>query len=283
MKVDLHIHSNASDGTDTPLEIMKKARQRAIGIFAITDHDTVVGLSELNEIPEGIKCIRGIELSSKTTVAPCHILGYGFDLESNSLKRAIEELANKRNKKTDIRIERLKANNGIKLTDEELNWIYSHSSPGRPHIAQILVNRGVVSSIREAFDKFIDDNHSPVAPDISRIEAKTAIEAITEAGGVACWAHPLGGEGEPRISYTTFKEQLANLTKIGIQGIECYYSQYSLQEINFLLGYAKENKLLVSGGSDYHGMRKNINLGELNSEGYIIHSDKLTVLEALHL
>ena len=284
--VDLHMHSSASDGSDSPAELAGKVNGAGIRIFALTDHDTLEGARELTaffrkDASEDLKFIPGIELSSMTDRGLWHILGYCCDPDDRLLGHAIREVAERRSRKTQIRIENLQKNDGIVLTQEEKDWIFSHQSPGRPHIGQVLVKRGLVSSVYEAFATYLNSAHSPVPARTSRIEAALAIDGIHSAGGIVSLAHPLGGEGEPHLPPDQFETHLDELVSLGIDSLECYYSRYTQQEVDYLLECARSRHLLVSGGSDYHGTNKNIPLGRLNAGDIPVRPEQLTILKKI--
>ena len=175
-------------------------------------------------------------------------------------------------------IEYWKNERGIELTKEESDWIYAVKSPGRPHFGQIIMNRGLATDLRTAIKEYV----SPCKVGNDRIDATAAIHAICRAGGIAVWAHPLGGEGEKRLTHEEFHLQLSELVKAGIQGLECYYSRYSQEDIEFLLEEARKHNLFISAGSDYHGSNKpNLHIGKLNVDDQIVNLGELTILNKL--
>lgn len=280
--IDLHMHSTASDGTDDPKTLMEKVRRSGIRIFSLTDHDSDAGAELLRTADTGeLTFLPGIELSSHTGELLFHILGYGYARGNADLERAIGHVASLRRKKTEYRIDLLRKNRGIDLTKEETDWIFSQESPGRPHIADVLIRRGLASSTTDAFHRYLSSELLPVPPELSRIEASEAVRSIRSAGGVPCWAHPLGGEGEPHLSSSEFETRLETLLPLGIRALECYYSRYTEEEIRFLCDAAEKHGLLISGGSDYHGKKKNIPLGMLNCDGTPVPPEKLTILSEL--
>ena len=270
-KVDLHIHTTASDGADSPRVLAEKVAAAGLELFSVTDHDTVAGALEMEKIvPEGVRYIRGVEFSCVSPAGKCHILGYGFDPEHPAFRGALEEGRRLRLEKLDRRLEQLKRDHGIELTEAERTWLMSLGSPGKPHLGQIIRNRGLAPDLDGAIRGFIRD-----VPGRDRIEAKMAIEAITAAGGFPVWAHPLGGEGEKRLTEEKFEALLETLLGYGLRGMECRYSRYGRKESNFLLDHAARLGLTPTGGSDYHGSNKNgIELGQLGDE-WTVDSDAL--------
>ena len=263
MRYDLHIHTAASDGSDSPAELAQKVREAGLELFSVTDHDTVDGALAMEAlIPEGVGFLRGVEFSCISPGGKCHILGYGFDPTHPRFLAALDEGTRLRREKLERRIVHLREKLGIVLTEEELRWLRSLKSPGKPHLAGLLVERGLAPDRSSAIRRFLSG-----VPGRDRIESKTAIDAIRAAGGIAVWAHPLGGEGEKRLAEAEFAALLAVLTADGIQGLECHYSRYSPAESELLLGYARACRLIVTGGSDYHGVnKKGIALGQLGTE-----------------
>lgn len=276
MRADLHIHTTASDGTDTADEILAKAAAAGLGAVAITDHDTIDGAMSVTAEPEGLRCIRGVEFSC--LFPKCHILGYGFDAGDPVFQGALEAGRRLRQEKNTRRVAFLAERFGIVLTDEELAWLLGQKSPGKPHFGRILVDRGLAPDLSAAIREFI--NPCKGGPD--RISAETAVRGILHAGGIPVWAHPLGGEGERRLTRAEFDERLKVLMEYGIRGLECCYSRYGEADIDFLVRRAGDHGLLISGGSDYHGGNKTgIALGQLRADGKDTDAKRLTVLRHL--
>ena len=258
---DLHIHTTASDGSDSPAELAR--RLGGLKLFSVTDHDTIDGALAMEPlVPAGIGYIRGVEFSCVFPGGKCHILGYGYDPANPVFRSALQEGAQLRQEKLRRRLAHLQERFGIAFTEEELHWLHSLSSPGKPHLGRLLLNRGLAPDLNSAIRTYLSG-----VPGRDRIEAKTAIEAIRAAGGIAVWAHPLGGEGEKRLTRAEVEARLEILTGLGIQGLECRYSRYSNADEALLLGFARSHGLLVTGGSDYHGSnKKGIELGQLGAE-----------------
>lgn len=262
--MDLHIHTTASDGTDSPGELLRKLRAAGIRVFSVTDHDTVAGALEMESlVPEGMRFIRGIEFSCVSDAGKCHILGYGYDPEHPAFLAALEEGRQLRLEKLERRILHLRERFGVELTAEETAWLRSLPSPGKPHLGQLLVNRGLAPELGTAIRTYLGG-----VPGRDRIDAGTAARAILAAGGTPVWAHPLGGEGEKRLTPDRFEAQLRTLLDHGIRALECWYSRYTMAEVRFLTAKAEEHGLAVTCGSDYHGDAKpDIRLGMCNCEG----------------
>ena len=258
--IDLHIHTTASDGSDSPAELARKVA--GLRIFSVTDHDTIDGALQMERlVPPGTVYIRGVEFSCVSPAGKCHILGYGYDPRHPALLAALEEGRTLRLEKLQRRLEALRAHFGIILTDDELSRLYSLNSPGKPHLGKILLDRGLAETLDGAIQTYLKIR----VPGRDRIDAGGTIAAIEKAGGRSVWAHPLGGEGEKRLTPEKFEDQLQTLLAAGLKGMECHYSRYSREEIQFLRDRAAAHGLTVTGGSDYHGINKrDLELGMLS-------------------
>lgn len=277
-KADLHIHSNFSDGSDSIEELVGKINALKLDVFALTDHDTFEGVIELEKYKlNGIKFIKGIELTCKTKDVKCHILGYGIDTTNKNLKNLIEKGKILRKQKLDLRIEYLKNVHNIVLNKNELSWLYSRKSVVKTHLANVLVKRGFADNNLSAMEKYLDGCKTGN----TRFDGFEAVDTLKSAGAIPVWAHPIGGEGERHIKKEEFYPKLKTMLEAGIEGIECYYSRYNADEIKFLVDCAKENNLLISGGSDYHGLNKDIPLLKLNELNIPVDAKFLTVLNNL--
>jgi len=275
---DLHIHSNFSDGSDSIEDLANKIKLAGIKYFALTDHDTVAGCGLMDSIIDAdVKFIPSVELTCKAGDIKCHILGYNCDYNNKTLLDLIEKGKQLRKHKLETRIKYLKEVWDIELTKDELEWLYSRKSVVKTHIANILVKRGLASDNVSAMKKYLDGCKSGD----TRFSGEEAINAITQAGGIPIWAHPLGGEGEVHISQEEFLEKLEKMMSFNIKGIECYYSRYNIEEIEFLTTVAKKQNLLITGGSDYHGTNKDIPLTRLNTSDKEIDAKSLTILKEI--
>ena len=280
-KSDLHLHTTASDGSDTPAELIRKARERGINVIAVTDHDTLVGSNEAIRLPyEGVKVITGIEFSCQTSGEggfDCHILGYGFDPDAPILLDAIRHGRQMRLLKLESRLAYLKDEFGISFDESDIEWLHSLNSVARPHLGRLLIAHGYARDMADAMDNYLKGGGFPD----DRIDASEAISAIIGAGGIPVYAHPIGGEREKRLTREEVQGRISDLVAVGLQGIECYYSRYSESDEQMLLEIADSKGLLVSGGSDYHGENKTVKLGVLRSDECEIPYERVTVLSAL--
>ncbi len=264
-RADLHLHTAASDGSDTPRELVERAEAEGLDVIAITDHDTLAGTLEVCGYEGSVRIISGVELSCHAGGDggfDCHILGYGFDPHAESMRRAIAHGRQKRLEKLYKRIAFLEDSFGIIITDDELAELEGYNSVAKPHLARLIMKRGLADSVGDAIDRYLKGEHFPD----DRIDASLAIDSIREAGGLSAYAHPLGGEREARLTRTELVRRVDILTRMGLDALECRYSRYSREDADFLVSVAESRGLYVSGGSDYHGMNKTVALGALSSE-----------------
>lgn len=279
--IDLHLHTTASDGSDSPRELIEKAKGAGLSIIAITDHDTIAGSVEALSLPyDGVKVITGIEFSCKTEGDDgfeCHILGYGFDPEHPELLGAINHGRQMRLYKLELRLVYLREHFGIEFTEDEIDWLYSLNSVARPHLARLIIKHGLATDVADAFDKYLKVGGFPD----DRIDAREAIEAILASGGIPVFAHPLGGEREPRIAFEELSLRIDILLAMGLMGLECLYSRYSSFEEEMLISLAKSRGMLISAGSDYHGENKTVRLGSLSADGDVLDLTEITVIDRL--
>lgn len=273
--VDMHLHTTASDGSFSPSEVVQRVKSSGVKVFSLTDHDTTAGVHEVeDDIPEGMEFFKGIEFSCKAGNIKCHILGYSYDDNHPEFIKALAAAEAKREDKLAIRIEHLREVDGIELTADEITELEAIPSAGKPHIANILMRRGIPGTRTEIINRYLEFGVE------SRIPAELAIRAIKSSGGVAIWAHPLGGENEIHMNRDELEGKLGVLQGMGIEGLECFYSRYDDREIAMLLDIAESRGLLVSGGSDFHGKNKNVEIGELGvSKRPVFDSDLSLITE----
>lgn len=278
-KADLHLHSNYSDGSNSPKELVEKVKTHELSAFALTDHDTIAGCIEIKKyLPKDIKLIAGTELTCLADTVKCHILGYNCNPENETLNQLILKGKQLRRQKLDKRIQYLSDIWNVNLTQDELDWLYSRNSVVKIHIGNILVNRGLADNNIDAMKKYLDGCQTGN----TRFDGAEGIQSIEESGGIPVWAHPLGGEGEKHLSPDEFYKKFDIMKSFGIKGLECYYSRYNLDEIKFLVDFASKNNMLISGGSDYHGRNKTVKFGQLNTDNTEIPIEKLTILSEIY-
>ena len=278
MLIDLHIHSTASDGTDTPEQILAKiSAMEGVKIFALTDHDTISGVEQIkNKIPQNIFFVNGVEFSCKTSSGnKCHVLGYFYDATNKDFQEILEQGKNLRAKKLEVRLKFLSDLYNINFSADDAKKLRENEVVGKPQIAYFISEKFGI----ERNKIFLDLKKCKMD---ARLDAKKVIDAIKNSGGVSVWAHPLGGEGEKCSTQAEFDKNLAELKNFGIEGLEIYYSRYNAEQRKILLEAAEENNLLVSGGSDYHGKNKeNISLFELGKDNPQIKVWRLTILQKI--
>ena len=241
-EIDLHIHTNASDGTYSPEELIKKIQEAGIKIFAVTDHDTIDGALKLKKIldDKSLIFIKGIEFSTRIsrTGAKCHILGLNYNENHPAFQNALNAGAKLRHEKFFKRIDFLREKFNITFTDSEIENLLKIPSVGKPHLGNLIADKGFASSRVEAIENFIDKCKTGN----DKIEAELAIKAINDSGdgSISVWAHPLGGEREEELSKEKFQQILKDLISFGLKGLECYYSKYEFSkcECQFFIHWA---------------------------------------------
>jgi predicted metal-dependent phosphoesterase TrpH len=250
-RLDLHLHTTFSDGSRTPTDVLTLASKAKVSALAITDHDTVNGLPEAIQAGRslGIEVIPGIELSSRWGNTELHILGYFLDWNNAELRRQLTRFQNARHVRNPLIIEKLNAL-GIHLTYDDVKALAGDASVGRPHIARVLIEKGYVTSAKEAFDRYLADGAAAHVPR-ELPEPVEAIAVIRAAGGVPVLAHPSWLDRSEGI-YKVCEQ----LKAVGLGGIEVHYSTHRPEQTAAYLDVARRLDLLVTGGSDYHGVTK---------------------------
>lgn len=259
--VDLHMHSTESDGTRTPEALMEHAHACGVKTLALTDHDTVSGLerAEKSADPLGIEFIPGVEISAQFKPGTMHILGYFFNPKHSGLLDTLRDLQNARSERNPEIIRKLQAA-GIDIRHDEVIAASGGGQVGRPHFAAVLLKKGVVRSLEEAFDKYLKKGAAAYV-DKRRLSPRDCIRALREAGGVSVLAHPkqLKMEGYDRV-----EELIAELKEYGLGGVEVYHSGHNRTEAKHYKQIAERLELVATGGSDYHGDHKHrVELGVL--------------------
>ncbi|OCL25559.1 phosphatase [Orenia metallireducens] len=244
-KIDLHIHTIASDGSFTPTELIEEAKRRDLSVIAVTDHDTVAGVEEAIKKGRelGIEVIPGIELTTYYQGERIDILGYCIDYKNDKLLEIIDNLQNSREVRAKQILDKL-SDLDIKLDFDRLKEISGDTGVGRPHIARLMVEEGYVEAMQEAFDDYLEDGGPAYVPKY-QLKPEDAISLIKGAGGIVVLAHPGIIDNNQIV-----KELIAY---DGLDGIEVYYSKHSEEETQYYLSLAQENNLIITGGSDCHG------------------------------
>lgn len=257
MKIDLHIHSTASDGTLSPREILNMAQRLNLGAISITDHDTIVGVKEALAIgiPPSLKFITGVEISANPPPAfsypgSFHILGYGINIDDTQLNHTLVRLQEAR-KNRNPRIIELLNGMGFDLSLDEIRKDCGECQLGRPHIAKHMVKKGFVQSVSEAFDNYLATDQ-PAYVDKYRVDCDRAIEVILDAGGLPVLAHPV----LLNINDDVLEKLIICLKEKGLKGIEAYYPEQLPDLIARYTEMAERHGLLITGGTDFHGSIK---------------------------
>lgn len=246
MKIDLHVHSDASDGALAPSEVVARAADAGLDLMALSDHDTAAGVAPATEAAQGrdLRVLPAIEISASHRGRDIHILGYGIDPAAPALTEHSVEARKRR----DVRIREMIGRLEELGVDVEYEAVVEEAGPNaqalaRPHLARVLWDRGHVPSVAAAFDRYIADDGPAYVP-VDAVDVAGAIGRIHDAGGLAVWAHPpmplLGGA-------------LREFVDAGLDGLECYRPRVTPPDLNRLLNKAQQHDLLVTGGSDWHG------------------------------
>jgi predicted metal-dependent phosphoesterase TrpH len=259
--IDLHVHSNASDGTYAPAEVVRRAQEGGLKAIALTDHDTIDGLAEAAAAGQryGVEVIPGVEVSARFPGGSMHVLGLGINYTNGHLGERLAVLQKARAARNPQIIAKLN-DLGIKITLEQVAQISGRGQMGRPHIARALMESGYVRTIQEAFDIYLrNDGKAYVAK--FRFPPEEAIAMIRDVKGVPVLAHPFTlGLGSAFAQKHTLEELMA----LGLAGIEAIYAEHTPEQEALYLRLARELGLLITGGSDYHGENKpEITLGSM--------------------
>ncbi|MFI5675064.1 PHP domain-containing protein [Streptomyces cellulosae] len=257
MRIDLHCHSTASDGTDSPAELVRNAAAAGLDVVALTDHDTTRGYAEaIGALPKGLTLVTGAELSCRIDGISMHMLAYLFDPEEPALLAERELVRDDRVPRAQGMVARLQEL-GVPVTWEQVARIAGDGSVGRPHVATALVELGVVPTVDDAFTPDWLADGGRVFVEKHETDPFEAIRLIKGAGGVAVFAHPAAA----KRGRTVPESAIAEMAAAGLDGIEVDHMDHDADTRARLRGLAGELGLLVTGSSDYHGSRKTVSLG----------------------
>ncbi|MGM9877808.1 MAG: PHP domain-containing protein [Bacilli bacterium] len=263
--IDMHTHTNYSDGDLSPQELIRLAIDKRIKTLAITDHDTIEGIKKVNRnediiVDSGIEIINGIELSAKVNKGRMHILGYDIDLNNKALnKKMIDLKDNSINSVLSI-MEQIKKDYEIRFGYEDIKQLVNaNHNLGRPDLAKLCVKYGYASTFQDAFDKYLVDAYNKTRHTRKGLQYNECLELITNSGGIPVLAHPKSLQ----LSEKEFLILLKDMINCGLKGIEVYHSSHTKEEMQYYLEIANKYNLLISGGSDFHGktVKPNIELG----------------------
>jgi len=265
-KIDLHMHTLISDGTDSLEEILSNVREAGIDLFSVTDHDSIkAGIRiphMLAVLPQEQKTpfIRGVEFSCKDEKGKYHILGYGYNPAIPGIAEVVFEGHALRMKKTRARLDFLKDHFGFTFPEEEIHELLTRDNPGKPHIAKLMMQYGYAKDIKEAINDYINKKEFENV----HVRPEEAIKGILRSGGIPILAHPSYGDGDDLILGEEMDQRLQRLIEFGIQGVEAYYSGFTPKIQDEVLALAERYDLYVTAGSDYHGGNKMVSLGWTN-------------------
>jgi len=260
--IDLHTHTTFSDGSFTPEELLDLAEHQNLKAVAITDHDDISACvpARTYSAAKNIEYIPGLELSIEADLpgrGHLHILAYYIDNENEELIEKLDWLKASRMTRAMTIINKLQ-DLGIAVSQNDLEKYVGQGSAGRPHIAQLLLDKNVVKDLWEAFSRYLSKGNPAYVPK-QKLDLKSALDLIHSANGVAVLAHPIS------LFYTTYQQYenvLDEMINMGLDGLEVYYYSHDWHFKNFLLQYSEDRNLIITGGSDFHGDKKpNIELG----------------------
>ena len=244
---DLHLHTRFSDGTETPERVVELAREAGLSCLAITDHDNTDAFARAKAAADrlGLELLPGIEMSASAEGLEVHVLGFLFDLAHPGLRQHLAEQQARRVRRVYEMVRRLQAA-GLALTAEEVLRIAGEGTVGRPHVARALLNRGYISTLAEAFDKYLGPDGPGFVPG-SPLPPAQVIRVIREAGGIPVLAHPV---------YLKRDDLIEAFARDGLAGLEVYHSGHAPDLVRRYAALADRLGLLKTGGSDYHGDSK---------------------------
>lgn len=270
-RIDLHTHTTASDGKCSPTENVKLAKERDLQAIAITDHDTVTGVEEAMAAGKelGVEVIAGIEISTVEKGKDVHVLGYFVDFQNNEFEAELSKLRATRNLRNEMIIANLNKL-GIEITMEEVKAKQTKKGGniGRPHISEVLIDKGVVQSLEEAFEIYLG-KEGKAYTNPPRISPEEGVRLVQKYGGIPVLAHPGLYDND---------ELIGRLVQIGLKGVEVYHPDHSAEEAEKYQRIATQYNLIPTGGSDYHGKRNGVVFhGELGSQP--VFSETLELLK----
>ena len=246
MKADLHLHTTASDGSLAPQELVRLAADQGMDVIAVTDHDCVDGIAPALEEAQcfpRLRVVPGVEVSTDVARGEVHVLGYFIDYLKPSFADTLERLRYSRQLRAQKMVEKL-SSMGIDIEWERVKQVAGSGSIGRPHIAKVMLERGHVSSFKEAFAKYISRD-GPAYVEREKLTPEEVVDLIVKAEGLPVLGHPSEIEDLEGL--------VSRLQRMGLVGIEVYYAGYSKQVTGYLASLASKYQLLATGGSDYHG------------------------------
>ena len=250
--IDMHIHSNYSDGEFSPEEVIRMAVDKGVFTMAITDHDTINGIKAISDDfidKTMVRFINGIEVSCKCDSGTMHVLGYDFDINNSDLNDWLENLRTNRMNFVLSILEQIKRDYGIVFNYQDIIDMINKNNIGRPDLARLCVKYGFCDSIDEAFNKFLTPAKNKVKDVNKRIDYRECFKLIKNSGGLVVLAHP----NSLLLDNIRLEELVADMKNAELDGIEVYHSSFNKYQSDFYILLARKYDLLLSGGSDYHG------------------------------
>lgn len=261
-RIDLHMHSAVSDGTDSPAELLSRVQAAGISVFSLTDHDAIKGCeiirAQRGALKDAPAFITGVEFSCKDEQGKYHILGYGYDPAGAAIRAVVEHGHALRMEKTCERLAFLRREFGFDFPQEEIDALLALDNPGKPHIGNLMVKYGYAATKRQAIKDYIDKLNFGS----EYVRPEEAIEGVLGAGGIPVLAHPSFGDGGQLFVGEEMEARLRRMIDLGIQGVEAFYSGFSPKLRSEILSLAEKYRLYVTAGSDYHGGNKLVLLGD---------------------
>lgn len=278
--IDLHMHSTFSDGTLTPVQLVERAKQNNVEVMAITDHDNVDGLKEgrVKAKKVGINFVNGIEVSANFRDKDIHILGYFLNLEDEEFLGWLKKLQEKRHNRT-LEILKKLSQLGIEISLSEVEKEVLGNVIGRPHIAKMIIKKGFAVTMDEVFDRYLGDGKPAYIPKVG-VDMVEVVKKLKANGAVVILAHP------HLISHPddTVVNIIDILVKSGLDGLELYYPNIDIKKRKKLLKIAKTRGLILTGGSDFHGLNRpgiDIGTGDISIEIFEKMREKKDFIKSL--
>lgn len=274
--IDLHVHSNASDGTFTPTQLVTEAKKAGLSAFALTDHDTTDGVAEAAMAAEkaGIELVPGVELSTEYEGKEIHVLGLYIDITNEALQKHMANFRDSRDNRNVYMLEKLRSE-GFDITLEALEAMFPDAVITRAHVARYLLDKGYIPDIKTAFSEYIGEGCRCYVgrPKVTPMDA---VDYIIEAGGTPVLAHPV----VYHMDRPQLKKMIAEMKAHGLVGMEAIYSENTAADEGDFKSLARAEDLLITGGSDFHGENKpDIRLGKGRGRLYVPYA----CLEAVRL
>ncbi|MBQ8192552.1 MAG: PHP domain-containing protein [Bacilli bacterium] len=280
-RVDLHLHSVYSDGADTPAKIVELAKDKGLWTIALTDHDNIEGSKEIVKLNDDkINIYSGVELTAKVPKGRMHILGYNMDLENKKLNQTLKEMRDASIYNILLYIDILKRDFNVVLPQEEIDlMLQKKGNIGRPQLALLLIKLGYCKNVEETFQKYLIYAYDQVRSVKKGLTKEEAISLIIEAGGTASLAHP----SSLKMEYEELKKEIAYLKSLGLSSIEVIHPNNDDREREMYKEIAKKYELLISGGTDYHGIdvKPDIKMGSGRAGNVTIDMNTLSLTKKI--